>query len=74
MGFVLSPGGWAQGTRLSIDYFDIGVKDGINTPFNASNPVTRLLRGQQRRLDLGQLQPVRRHAACRRTSALAAMP
>jgi outer membrane receptor protein involved in Fe transport len=45
MGFVLSPGGWAQGMRLSVDYFDIGVKDGINTPFNASNPVTACFEG-----------------------------
>jgi outer membrane receptor protein involved in Fe transport len=45
LGFVLSPGGWAQGMRLSVDYFDISVKDGINTPFNASNPVTACFEG-----------------------------
>ncbi len=45
LGFVLSPGGWAQGMRLSVDYFDIGVKDGINTPFNATNPVTACFEG-----------------------------
>jgi outer membrane receptor protein involved in Fe transport len=45
LGFVLSPGGWAQGARLSIDYFDIRVKDGINTPFNNSNPVTACFEG-----------------------------
>jgi outer membrane receptor protein involved in Fe transport len=45
LGFVLSPGGWAQGARLSIDYFDISVKDGINTPFNANNPVTACFEG-----------------------------
>ena len=36
MGFVLSPGGWAQGLRFTADYYDIKVKDGINTPFNGS--------------------------------------
>jgi len=45
MGFVLSPGGWAQGMRISVDYFDISIKDGINTPFNASNPVTACFEG-----------------------------
>jgi outer membrane receptor protein involved in Fe transport len=39
LGLVLSPGGWAQGMRLSIDYTDIRVRDGINLPFNANNPV-----------------------------------
>ncbi|HWL63553.1 MAG TPA: TonB-dependent receptor [Steroidobacteraceae bacterium] len=38
VGVVLSPGGWAQGMRLSVDYYDITVKDGINVPFNALNP------------------------------------
>jgi outer membrane receptor protein involved in Fe transport len=45
LGFVLSPGGWAQGARLSVDYFDIRVKDGINTPFNNSNPVSACFEG-----------------------------
>src|SRR5690606_28652414 len=36
---VLSPGGWAQGMRLSVDYFTISVKDGITTRFNAQNPI-----------------------------------
>jgi outer membrane receptor protein involved in Fe transport len=45
VGIVLSPGGWAQGMRFSVDYFDIGVKDGISTPFNASNPVTACFEG-----------------------------
>jgi outer membrane receptor protein involved in Fe transport len=36
IGMVLSPGGWAQGMRLSIDYNDIRVKDAIYTPFVAS--------------------------------------
>jgi outer membrane receptor protein involved in Fe transport len=39
IGMVLSPGGWAQGMRMSIDYYDITVKDGINVPFNATNLV-----------------------------------
>jgi outer membrane receptor protein involved in Fe transport len=39
LGLVLSPGGWAQGMRLSVDYFDIKVKDAINTPLNLRNPV-----------------------------------
>jgi outer membrane receptor protein involved in Fe transport len=38
-GFVLSPGGWAQGMRFSADYSDIRVKDGITLPFNAQMPV-----------------------------------
>jgi outer membrane receptor protein involved in Fe transport len=33
LGMVLSPGGWAQGMRFSVDYSDIRVKDGIYTPF-----------------------------------------
>jgi outer membrane receptor protein involved in Fe transport len=37
LGMVLSPGGWAQGMRMSVDYYDIRVKDGIATPFNASS-------------------------------------
>ena len=36
LGMVLSPGGWAQGMRFSLDYFDIRIKDAITTPFNAS--------------------------------------
>ncbi|MEO8313545.1 MAG: TonB-dependent receptor [Pseudomonadota bacterium] len=32
-GMVLSPGGWAQGMRLSADYSDIQVKNGIYTPY-----------------------------------------
>jgi outer membrane receptor protein involved in Fe transport len=39
-GIVLSPGGWAQGMRLSIDYFTIQVKDGIGTPFTSASPMT----------------------------------
>ena len=38
-GFVLQPGGWAQGMRFSADYSDIRVKDGITLPFNANTPV-----------------------------------
>jgi outer membrane receptor protein involved in Fe transport len=33
MGLVLSPGGWAEGMRVSADYSDIRVKDGIYTPY-----------------------------------------
>jgi outer membrane receptor protein involved in Fe transport len=39
VGLVLSPGGWAQGMRLTVDYYDITVKDGINVPFNGLNLV-----------------------------------
>src|SRR5690606_36586576 len=39
VGMVLSPGGWAQGMRMSVDYYDISVKDGITTSFNAQNPI-----------------------------------
>ena len=39
VGFVLQPGGWAQGMRASIDYSDIKVRDGISLPFNANQPV-----------------------------------
>jgi outer membrane receptor protein involved in Fe transport len=45
LGLVLSPNGWARGMRLSVDYFNIRVKDGINTPFNANNPVTACFEG-----------------------------
>jgi iron complex outermembrane receptor protein len=37
LGLVLSPGGWAQGMRISADYYDIRVKDGIFTPFQFSS-------------------------------------
>jgi outer membrane receptor protein involved in Fe transport len=40
IGLVLSPGGWAQGMRMSVDYYNIKVKNGINTPFNAERPYT----------------------------------
>src|SRR5690606_1472992 len=33
LGLVLSPGGWAQGMRLSADYYDIKAKGGIYTPY-----------------------------------------
>jgi outer membrane receptor protein involved in Fe transport len=39
LGLVLSPGGWAQGMRMSFDYYDITVRDAINVPFNALNQV-----------------------------------
>jgi outer membrane receptor protein involved in Fe transport len=40
-GMVLSPAGWAQGMRLSVDYYDIRVKDAIYTPFDFSSPISR---------------------------------
>jgi hypothetical protein len=40
VGLVLSPGGWAQGMRISIDYSNIQVKNAIGTSFRAANPVT----------------------------------
>src|SRR5690606_23897944 len=40
VGVVFSPSGWAQGMRLSADYFSIRVRDGIYTPFGYSNPIT----------------------------------
>jgi outer membrane receptor protein involved in Fe transport len=39
MGLVLSPGGWAQGMRFSVDYYNIHVKDGIGVSNRAANPV-----------------------------------
>ncbi len=39
LGLVLSPGGWAQGMRLSADYYDIRVRGGIFTSYFASNPI-----------------------------------
>ncbi len=39
LGMVLSPGGWAQDMRMSIDYYSIRVKDAIYTPFNFTNPI-----------------------------------
>lgn len=39
VGMLLSPGGWAQGMRLSLDYYDIRVKDAIYTPFDFSSPI-----------------------------------
>jgi outer membrane receptor protein involved in Fe transport len=38
-GVVLSPGGWAQGMRLSADYYDISVKGGFFTSYANSNPI-----------------------------------
>ena len=37
IGFVLSPGGWAQGMRFTADYYSIRVKDGLTATFD--NPV-----------------------------------
>jgi len=39
LGLVVSPGGWAQGMRMSVDYFSIRMKDGITTPFNSERPI-----------------------------------
>jgi outer membrane receptor protein involved in Fe transport len=39
LGMVLSPSGWAQGMRFSIDYYNIRVKDGIGVSNRSSNPV-----------------------------------
>jgi outer membrane receptor protein involved in Fe transport len=39
LGLVLSPGGWAQGMRLSVDYYNIHVKDGFGVSNRAGNPV-----------------------------------
>ena len=39
IGLVLSPGGWAQGMRFSVDYFAIRIKDAISTSFRATNPI-----------------------------------
>jgi outer membrane receptor protein involved in Fe transport len=39
VGMVLSPSGWAQGMRFSVDYYNIRVKDGIGVSNRASNPV-----------------------------------
>jgi outer membrane receptor protein involved in Fe transport len=39
MGIVLSPSGWAQGLRFSIDYYNIHVKDGIGVSNRGGNPV-----------------------------------
>ncbi|MEO6080164.1 MAG: TonB-dependent receptor [Steroidobacteraceae bacterium] len=41
LGVVLSPGGWAQGLRFSVDYYNIKVKNGIGVPNAANNPVTQ---------------------------------
>jgi outer membrane receptor protein involved in Fe transport len=45
MGFVVSPGGWAQGMRMSADYYDIKVKDAIGVPFSGNDPVTSCFEG-----------------------------
>jgi len=45
LGTVLSPGGWAQGMRVSIDYYKIDVKNGIAVPFNSARPITACWEG-----------------------------
>ena len=49
LGMVLSPGGWAQGMRASIDYFNVRVKDGIATTFTAGNPIRACWEGSGNR-------------------------
>jgi outer membrane receptor protein involved in Fe transport len=39
LGLVLSPGGWAQGGRLTVDYYNIKVKDAFYTSYANANPV-----------------------------------
>jgi outer membrane receptor protein involved in Fe transport len=39
LGMVLSPGGWAEGMRVSADYYDISVKGGFFTSYANSNPI-----------------------------------
>ena len=39
LGLVLSPGSWAQGMQLSVDYYNIRVRDGIYTPFTSASPI-----------------------------------
>jgi outer membrane receptor protein involved in Fe transport len=39
LGMVLSPGGWAQGMRFSVDYYNIHVTDGIGVSNTAASPV-----------------------------------
>jgi outer membrane receptor protein involved in Fe transport len=38
-GVVLSPAGWADGMRMSVDYYDIRVRDAIYMPFDFENPI-----------------------------------
>ncbi|MEO8314014.1 MAG: TonB-dependent receptor [Pseudomonadota bacterium] len=52
LGLVLSPNGWAQGMRFSVDYYDIHVKNGIGVSNRASNPVTDCF------IDSGGVTPV----------------
>jgi outer membrane receptor protein involved in Fe transport len=39
LGLVLSPGGWAQGMRLSADYYNIKVRGGFYTSYANANPI-----------------------------------
>ncbi|MFO7324180.1 MAG: TonB-dependent receptor [Pseudomonadota bacterium] len=45
IGVVLQPGGWAQGMRISADYYSIRVKDGIFAPFGGASPITACWEG-----------------------------
>jgi outer membrane receptor protein involved in Fe transport len=47
IGLVLSPGGWAQGMRLTADYYDIRVKDGLTGSF--TNPIQACWEGSGNR-------------------------
>ena len=39
IGLVLSPEGWAQGMRLSADYYAIRVREGIYSSYAFVNPI-----------------------------------
>jgi outer membrane receptor protein involved in Fe transport len=67
LGVVVSPGGWAQGMRMSVDYYDIKVKDAIGVPFSGADPVTSCFEGSgnweaQWDLDGNQLIEAKRDA------------
>ncbi len=67
VGFVVSPGGWAQGMRFSADYYNIRVKDAIGVPFSGVDPVTSCFEGSgnweaQYDLDGNELLEARRDA------------
>ena len=49
VGLVVSPGGWAQGMRVSADYYSIRVKDGIYAPFGGANPIQACWEGSGNR-------------------------
>ena len=49
VGVVLSPGGWAQGMRVSADYYSIRVRDGIYAPFGGASPIQACWEGSGNR-------------------------